>query len=82
VREVDDYSVGRYSKRGKILYALVASGNITMKEYPATDATVTSVIEDLKISPGRGLECPGAATVHIVPLQACGRHADPCVYAV
>lgn len=47
----------RYSKRDKILVALREAGNLTLVEMSATDAAVTTAIEDTKIHLGLNLEC-------------------------
>jgi hypothetical protein len=62
--EIEDYVTGRYSKRDKILKALFDRGNITLDEYLATDAAVTTVVEDQKINLGLNLECSGKTARH------------------
>eukprot|EP00892_Ulva_mutabilis_P010841 jgi/Ulvmu1/8129/UM040_0025.1 len=55
--EIEDYIDGRYSKRDKLLVALREAGNLTLDEQSATDAAVTTAIEDTKIQLGLNLEC-------------------------
>lgn len=55
--EIEDYIEGRYRKRERILNGLLHIDAINMTQYAATDAAVSSVIEDAKVRLGLSLEC-------------------------